>query len=134
MRSPFTQSRSRASKSTVGASRRQEPGTGFAAAGVYFYVWDDDEGTLASWARELARAERGELFGRRASKRGKERPCHSGDRAVPARGGGGLRAIATEHQSGSEEVEAARLPVRVRGRLGAVGPSPGTPCEPEYAP
>ena len=77
MRSPSTQSPPRDRRVRAGAARRHNPGTGFAAVGVHFYAWDDDEGALASWARELARAERGELVRMPAPKRGRG-PCRSG--------------------------------------------------------
>jgi len=74
MRSSSTQSPPRDGRGTAGVARRQNSGTGFAAVGLYFYAWDDDEGALASWARELARAERGELVRMPVQKRGKEGP------------------------------------------------------------
>jgi len=89
MQSSSSQSRPRRSKGIVGFSRRQGPATGFAAVGVSFYAWDDDEGALISWARELARAERGELVRTPAPKRGKEGPCHSA--RIASGVGSGLR-------------------------------------------
>ena len=82
MRSRFTRARARGREGTIGASPRREPSAGFVAVGVYFYAWDDDAGALASWARELVGAERGELAHSPGPKRGKEGPCHSAHFAI----------------------------------------------------
>jgi len=79
MRQPFPQSRVRGGKGTASNFRRHKRRVGFAALGVYFYAWDDDEGVLASWAKELASAERGDLVRVPAPKRRTEGPCHSGE-------------------------------------------------------
>jgi hypothetical protein len=46
---------------TAGSSSRRKGRAGFAAQGARFYTWDDDEGALVCWARELATVERGSL-------------------------------------------------------------------------
>jgi len=79
MRQPFSQSRVRGGKGTAGNFRPNKRRAGFAAVGVYFYAWDDDEGVLASWAKELACAERGELVQVPAPRRRTEGPGHSGE-------------------------------------------------------
>ena len=59
IRSHSTSPPTKPRRSTASRSSWRKGRAGFAAEGVCFYTWDDDEGALVGWAIELARVEGG---------------------------------------------------------------------------